>query len=137
MAFGNTILDIIIPNREPLFEWTANKIRRIFYKKSKLSGAIYPDMHVLGFNLKSLRKLTERFGFTSLSAYTVSMGNQIFYPWGYDGLINVDSKWYLTNNWKYWIPKVIAPIGNYCGMGDWIVGYFRKNQLIPAKNSES
>ncbi len=74
------ILVVIVPNREPLCAMFVNRYRQLFSKKPKLAGAIYPDMHVLGFSTKSLTKLVRSIKFNTISCFTVSMGNTSYYP---------------------------------------------------------
>ncbi|MCA0446043.1 MAG: class I SAM-dependent methyltransferase [Bacteroidetes bacterium] len=122
------ILVIIVPNREPLSATVVNWIRRIFSQKPKLTGAIYPDMHVLGFSPSSLSNLITPFGFDSIKISTISMGNPIYFPMFYDGLLSRKSirNIPIKTLFMYYLPMFFDNLGNRFGKGQWIVGYFRK-----------
>jgi 2-polyprenyl-3-methyl-5-hydroxy-6-metoxy-1,4-benzoquinol methylase len=122
------ILAVIVPNREPLCATVVNGLRYIFSDKPKLAGAIYPDMHVLGFSTRSLLQLIAPLGFSVIQLFTISMGNRTYFPMFYDGLLartpvrSVTLRSFI----KYHLPMVIDNLGNPFGKGQWIVGYFRK-----------
>ncbi|BAZ87855.1 class I SAM-dependent methyltransferase [Dolichospermum compactum] len=124
------ILVVIVPNREPLCAMFVNRYRQLFSKKPKLAGAIYPDMHVLGFSTKSLNKLVNSIKFNTVSCFTVSMGDITYYPLFYDGLLsrtkitNIKFKTFL----RYYLPMIVDNLGNPFSKGQWIVGYFAKNE---------
>jgi SAM-dependent methyltransferase len=122
------ILVVIVPNREPLCAMIVNKWRSLFDSKPKLTGSIYPDMHVLGFSVESLKNLANSTNFVQLRSFTVSMGDPTYYPLFYDGLLNrsklKDIK--IKDFTKYYLPMIIDNIGNPFNRGQWIVGYFRK-----------
>jgi 2-polyprenyl-3-methyl-5-hydroxy-6-metoxy-1,4-benzoquinol methylase len=122
------ILVIIVPNREPFCAMLVNRWRSLFNKKPKLAGAIYPDMHVLGFSVKSLGNLVNFIDFTEIETFTVSMGNKIYYPLFYDGLLNIKKiqNIKLKDFVKYYLPMIIDNIANPIGRGQWIVGYYKK-----------
>ena len=124
----NGILSIIVPNREPLCCKLTNATRRVFSNKIKLAGAIYPNMHVLGFSVSSLTSLVTSQGFKKESAFTISMGNPTYFPLFYDGLLNLkDPRTIpLKELAKHWLPMLVNNLGNRLGWGEWIVGYFRK-----------
>jgi SAM-dependent methyltransferase len=124
----NGILAITVPNREPLLCKVVNTVRGLFSKRPKLVGAIYPDMHVLGFSPGSLASTVKAAGFHEEQVFTVSMGSPTYFPLFYDGLLNIlpISALTLKSLFKYWIPIFLNNLGNPFGRGEWVVGYFRK-----------
>jgi len=124
----NGTLAIIIPNREPLCATIINRLRSAFAERPKLVGAIYPDMHVLGFSTKSLSQLVAPLGFKAIQLFTISMGNATYFPMFYDGLLTRTPirKIPIKSLVKYHLPMIIDNLGNTFNKGQWIVGYFRK-----------
>lgn len=122
----NGILLIIVPNCEPLLEFCMNKIRRLFSKRPRLAGAIYPDMHVLGFSVESLINLINRNKhYFVVKAQTVGMGNKTYYPLFYDGLLM--KHWPKTlSQIRYEFIRLASQLGTPFNRGEWIVAYFRK-----------
>jgi SAM-dependent methyltransferase len=119
------VLVVIVPNREPLLEYYVNLIRKAFMTKPRLAGAIYPDMHVLGFSIKSLVNLVTKSGFKVLRSETVSMGNNTYYPFFYDGLLRKRLPRSLRQI-RYDLTRLASQAGVPFGKGEWIVAYFRK-----------
>lgn len=122
------VLAIIVPNREPLTCLVKNKLKGALSKKPALSGAIYPDMHVLGLSRTSLRNLLRRVGYQAEQVQSVSMGNPTFYPTFYDGLLRVERLGEISPGrlLRFYLPQLLDNIGNRFGRGTWVVGYFRK-----------
>jgi 2-polyprenyl-3-methyl-5-hydroxy-6-metoxy-1,4-benzoquinol methylase len=121
------ILAITVPNCEPLTCVVKNRLKRMRSSRPSLSGAIYPDMHVLGLSPKSLSWLMEREGFAAESVRTISMGNRTHYPLFFNGLLRVE-RWVdipLGKLVRYYLPQVLDNFGNGFGRGTWIVGHFR------------
>ncbi|MDZ8188205.1 MAG: methyltransferase domain-containing protein [Nostoc sp. ChiSLP02] len=122
------ILMIIVPNCEPLCSMVVNIFRRLRSEKPRLTCAVYPDMHVLGFSPKSLINLTSLMLFESINVFTTSMGDRTYYPMFYDGLLT-RKKWQnisVKPFFKYYLPIIINNLGNRFQRGEWIVGYFKK-----------
>jgi 2-polyprenyl-3-methyl-5-hydroxy-6-metoxy-1,4-benzoquinol methylase len=122
------IVAVIVPNREPLCAAIVNRIRGLRSAKPKLAGAIYPDMHVLGFSPRSLSHLMENVGFESLTVFTVSMGSSTYFPMLYNGLLLRErfSEISRRNLLRHFLPMLVDNLGNRFGRGHWVVGYFRK-----------
>lgn len=122
------ILAVITPNREPLVYWAWNRMKRLTSPRPVLKTAIYPDMHVLGFSRCSLSNLARNAGLEPVSVGTISMGNRIYYPFLYDGLLAVNnlSDVSYRSLVKYYLPLLLDNLGNRLGFGEWIVAYFRK-----------
>ena len=122
------VLAIITPNREPLVYWTWNLMMRLKSARPSLKTAIYPDMHVLGFSPCALADMVIRAGLEPLSVSTISMGNSMYYPLFYDGLLAIKPLAQIQRRTlvKYYLPLVLANLGNRFGLGEWIIGYFRK-----------
>jgi 2-polyprenyl-3-methyl-5-hydroxy-6-metoxy-1,4-benzoquinol methylase len=122
------ILAVMVPNREPFCATFVNKFRSFFTSEPRLSGAIYPDMHVLGFCPNSLTRLVTQSGFEAVNIFTVSMGNKVYFPMFYDGLLTCNhlKDINLRSLIKYYLPMTVDNIGNPLGKGQWIVAYFRR-----------
>lgn len=122
------VLAVIVPNREPLCAMLINRARRLRNPRPALTGAVYPDMHVLGFSKGSLRALATRMGFKPLLVQTVSMGDSTYFPLFYDGLLNIRPLSTISARElvRYWLPMAANRLGNPVGRGEWVVGLFRK-----------
>lgn len=122
------VLAVIVPNREPLVARAVNAVRRLRNPAPRLAGAIYPDMHVLGFSPRSLRNLLSTVGFERIEIFTVSMGSRSYFPMFYDGLLDCKrlSDIPLRQLVRYWLPMFADNAGNAFGLGEWIVAYSRK-----------
>lgn len=125
------ILAVIVPNREPLAERLVNRLRGFLSEKPRLAGGIYPDMHVLGFSIRSLRAVVTAAGFEPIQTHTVSMGDPTYYPLFYDGLLSCRRPKSAEQWLRGTLPRLAARLGDPFGMGDWIVGYFRKTGAEP------
>jgi SAM-dependent methyltransferase len=127
------VLLTIVPNRESLVYWAMNRLALAVSSRPALRTAIYPDMHVLGFSTRSLISLMRRCQdqLTVISVRTVSMGDRIYYPVFYDGLLRVSKLSDVPRRSiiRYYAPLLLANFGNRLGLGDWIVGHFRKPAL--------
>lgn len=121
------VLAVIVPNREPLSAMVVNRMRGAVSRYPKLVGHIFPDMHILGFSTASLSTLVTSLGFEPIRARTVSMGNRVYYPMFYDGLLtripfrSIPLK---TLIW-YWLPMFVDTLGNRFHRGQWIAAYYR------------
>ncbi len=119
---------VIVPHREPLCAKIVNAARRVKSSLPELAGAIYPDMHVLGFNERSLTHLVESVGFEAQDVFSVGMGTPGYFPLMYDGLLRqVDPRTQSVRSLlKFWLPQLLDNVGRPFGLGTWVVGYFRK-----------
>jgi 2-polyprenyl-3-methyl-5-hydroxy-6-metoxy-1,4-benzoquinol methylase len=121
------IINVLVPNRTPLTSAVINAMRKPFASPPRLTTAIYPTMHVLGFNAVSLRNTLATAGFEVIKVFSVSMGNPTYYPMLYDGYLN---RMPLRLVMK---PRNLCAIcldlannlGNPLKMGTWLVAYGR------------
>jgi SAM-dependent methyltransferase len=120
------VMLVIVPHREPLVETVLNRARRARGNR-ELAGAIYPDMHVLGFDHVSLPALMSRAGFEQVWLRGVGMGDPTFYPWFYDDLVHVlPFRRWAALGWRYCVPRIVNRLAAPFGRGDWIAGLFRR-----------
>lgn len=124
------ILHVLVPNREPLACFVVNSWRRLHSTKPNLAGAIYPDMHVLGFSPKSLRILGEETGFRALSVKSIGIGNRTYLPLLYDGLFGAKKIGDIPGRqlFRYFLPQFASIPGALFGKGEWVVGLFEKRR---------
>ncbi|MGE3298582.1 MAG: class I SAM-dependent methyltransferase [Porticoccaceae bacterium] len=123
---GGALL-VIVPHREPFIEMLVNRVRRCRRGSRVLSGAVYPDMHVLGFDERTLTSVVARHGLKALWTRSVSMGNSTFYPWWYDDLVApLDFLSWVKLGPKFCIPRLVNNLGGPLGRGDWVVAMFQK-----------
>jgi len=124
----NGLVAIIVPTAEPLSSWMLNRFRRWIRRSDRLATAVYPDMHVLGFNVRALRNLFETHGFKTECAFSVSMGSREYFPMFYDGLLSIKPwrKEPLRSLLRFWLPQWVDNFGHVANRGTWTVAYFRK-----------
>jgi SAM-dependent methyltransferase len=127
----NGVLAVIVPTGEPLCVMLMHRLRRLRSAVPRLSGAIYPHMHVLGFSPASLGDVVRQSGFSTLEQSSVSMGSSTYFPLLYDGLLrrNTLKQRGLKNLLKMDLPCILDTFGNPFGRGQWLVGYYRAAAL--------
>jgi SAM-dependent methyltransferase len=111
------VCQIIVPHYEPLNCLIKNLILRLIPGKHLFRGQLYAPQHVLGFTPFSLKNTLELAGFDTVRIHCVSRGNKTYYPWMSDDIkLSV----------KVIADELVNTVGNLCGRGSCIAGYFRK-----------
>ena len=119
------VVQIVVPNNEPLLNGFVNAWRAKRSDRPNLALSVYPVMHCLGLTPKALATLAKNAGFVELSAFCVSRGNSAYYPWDYDGLLNRMGMREFMRNRRRVLPEMAAMLGNPFGLGSWQVGLYR------------
>lgn len=125
------LMMVIVPNGSPLVMTVVNAFRRLGTALPEIAAPMSPGFHLLGFSPKSLKMIANLASLRAETIFSKSMGSPMYYPMFYDGLFSrapvrgVPVRTLI----RYWCPLVVDNLGNPFGKGQWLIGYFKADDI--------
>jgi len=123
-----------VPHQQPLTFAVRNGFRRLIAGgRAETFCSLYGDVHITGFTERSLKRFVERQGFATQFTHTVGMWSMFYDPFFLGNFIR-DRAWGAMV--RKAVRHLIETIGIPFGLGDWVVGYFRKSTSMTSQSDE-
>lgn len=119
------VIAVHIPHREPLSYLIRNKLDQLRKKEAERLCALYVPEHISGFTPEALENAFHLFGFETLMLKTCAMWSMYYDPFFFKNYLR-DKNY--SGIVKHAIRCSIDNVGVLAGLGDWIVGHFRKGR---------
>jgi SAM-dependent methyltransferase len=117
------VIAVHVPHREPLSFIIRNRLDKLRKIERERLCALYVPEHISGFTPASLIKTFDLFGFQPLMVRTSAMWSAYYDPFFLKNYLT-DKKY--SGIVKHAIRCAVDNVGVLAGLGDWVVGHFRK-----------
>jgi 2-polyprenyl-3-methyl-5-hydroxy-6-metoxy-1,4-benzoquinol methylase len=120
------VIAVHVPHREPLSSLMRNRLNLLKRNGVERLCALYVPEHISGFTQNSLLRAFALKGFQPLMVRTCGMWSKYYDPFF---LRNYLTERKYVSILKHSARCVIDNLGVTVGLGDWVVGHFRKSQV--------
>ena len=119
------LLVLHVPHQQPLTYAVRDRLRRLVPgTRADTLCSLYGDIHISGFDSRSLRRVLERCSYRTHFVRSAGMWSMFYDPFFFRSYVQ-DRAWIALS--RKFARGLLDSAGTPFGLGDWVVGYFGRD----------